>query len=276
LVRIPCRSASSKVFGFFVSGINGRGTPFLAVGAGLKTAFAARRIAARSGDQLMNSRITVAGIIFGALLLSSVAAMAAGVPTRGASKNGVNSSQPQMDLFGPTQPQSQSGGDVGVSTQVICPNQDVAGASFSDTTVFPGDTASYKKSGSCLSGLTKFLFQVQPTANLKNLTVTISGLVGFVPGTDPAVDFNNPTYGVQICDDGGNTLELCTSLTADQLPAISTVINAKTNKVTFTIKKLTPTTAPQGVDYEGQGLTFEVITQQTPGTPIAVPKFNVN
>jgi hypothetical protein len=249
---------------------------YFAVGAGCENCItAAVYQPATSGEQIMNSRTTVAGLTFGVLLLSSFA-LAGPVPVRGASKNGVNSSQPQMNLFGPTQPQSASGGDVGIATQVVCPNQDVADAFINDSTVFPGDNASYKKAGACLSGVTKFLFQVQPTTNLKNVTVTISGLVGFIPGTDPDVDFNNPTYGVQLCDDGGNTLELCTNLTADLLPVMTATVNAKANKVIFTVKKLTPTTAPQGVDYEGQGLTFEVITKQPAQTPIAVPKINVN
>ena len=228
----------------------------------------------------MNRRTKTSWLAFGLMLLSSMAALAA-VPVRKSSQNGVSSSQPRMNLFGPTQPGSKEGGDVGVATQVICPNQDVAGASADDNLVFPGDTQSAKKSGSCLSGLTKFLFQVQPTTNLKNVTITISNLVGFVPATDSTVDsLRNPTYGVQVCDhefpNADNTLELCTSLTADQLPAITTSINAKNTKITFTINKLGPATAPAGVDYEGQGLTFEVITQQPLQVPITVPKFTIN
>ena len=56
----------------------------------------------------MKSRIAKTGMVVGLLLLMSAAASAA-VPVRGASKNGVNSSQPSMNLFGPTKaaPQKQ-------------------------------------------------------------------------------------------------------------------------------------------------------------------------
>src|ERR1700733_7767319 len=104
---------------------------YSAVGAGCENCIAvAVRLPATPGD-IMNYRTTIAGLTFGVLLLSSFA-VAGPVPVRGASKNGVNSSQPQMNLFGPTQPQSASGGDVGIATQVVCPNQDVAGASAAD------------------------------------------------------------------------------------------------------------------------------------------------
>jgi hypothetical protein len=42
------------------------------------------------------------------------------------------------------------------------------------------------------------------------------------------------------------------------------------------VKNVDSTTAPAGVDYEGQGLTFFVLVQLTPKTPIAVPKINVD
>ena len=224
----------------------------------------------------MIRRARMPWLVFGVLLLSSVAVLAA-VPVRGSSKNGTNDSQPLMNLFGPTQFQGKDGGSVGVATQYICPNQDVADSNpgnFTDSDSTHPDTL--KLAGSCTSGLYKFLFQLQPTTNLRNVTVTIGNLVGFTPGTDDTVDFNNPTYGVQLCDTGGNTLELCTKLSEAQLPVINATINAKHTKVTFTINKIGPTTVPQGVDYEGQGLTFEVITKQTPKTPIAVPKISVN
>jgi hypothetical protein len=221
----------------------------------------------------MNPRSTSAEIALGLLLLSSVAALAA-VPVRPASRNGTNSSQPNMNLFGPT---GKDGGQVGIATQYICPNQDVADSNPGNfTDADPNAPNTLKLAGSCASGLYKFLFQLQPTVNLTNVTVTIKDLVGFTPGTDPSIDFNNPTYGVQLCDTGGNTLELCTNLAEDQLPVINTTVNAKHTKVTFTINAIGPTTAPAGVDYEGQGLTFEVIVQQTPKNPISVPKISVH
>jgi hypothetical protein len=227
----------------------------------------------------MNCRTKISWSALALLLVSSVAVFAA-VPVRKSSQNGTNSSQPNMNLFGPTTPGPKDGGDLGVATQVICPNQDVADSRSLDGTTFDfNDVNSLKRSGSCLSGVYKFLFQIQPTTNLRNLTVTISNLVGFTPGTDPNVNVNNPTYGIQICDNdpnSGNTLELCTNLAEDQLPVVTTTINAKNTKVIFTVKAIGPTTVPQGPDYTGAGLTFAVIVQQLSGTPIAVPRISFN
>ena len=220
----------------------------------------------------MKSKIVVAGMAVG-LCLSSLAASAA-VPVRKASKNGVNSSQPTMNLFGPSAATAKD--DATVAFQYVCPNQDVADSNpgnFTDADPNLPDTL--KLSGSCTSGLYKFLFQVQPTRTFKNLSVTITNLVGFTPGTDDSVDFNNPTYGIQLCDDGGNTLELCTNLAEADLPVINTTVNAKHGKLSFAVKKVGPTTFPAGVDYEGKGLTFEVLVQLTPKTPIAVPTITV-
>jgi hypothetical protein len=221
----------------------------------------------------MNHR-TTASAVLGFALLSSVAAIAG--PVRGASKNGVNSSQPSMNLFGPTQ--SSPRDNVGVAVQYICPNQDVAD-SFSgnfDFTEDPPDTL--RLAGSCVSGVYKFLVQVQPTKLKKNLSVTFNNLVGFTPAIDD-VDPNpsfGPTYGEQLCDTGGNTLELCTNLAEADLPVIKTSLNAKHTKVSFVVKNVDSTTAPAGVDYEGQGLTFFVVVQLAPKTPIAVPKIDVD
>lgn len=215
----------------------------------------------------MKSRIASTGIVVGLLLMMSVAAFAA--PVRGASKNGVNSSQPHMNLFGPTR--SAPKDNVGVSVQYICPNQDVADSDLNNDFTDP-DTL--KLTGSCTSGLYKFLVQVRPTKLKKNLSVTFNNLVGFTPGTDD-ID-PNPTYGEQLCDDGGNTLELCTNLAEADLPVINTTVNAKHTRVSFSVKNVDSNTIPAGVDYEGQGLTFFVIVQLTPKTPIAVPKIDVD
>jgi len=135
----------------------------------------------------MNCRTRALGLMLGLLFLASATAFAV-VPVRKGSQNGTNDSQPRMNLFGPTQPGPKDGGDVGIATQVICPNQDVAGAFEFDTTVFdPTDPNTLKKSGHCVSGTHKFLFQIQPTKIFKTLTITLSGLAGFVPGTDPNV-----------------------------------------------------------------------------------------
>jgi hypothetical protein len=57
---------------------------------------------------------------------------------------------------------------------------------------------------------------------------------------------------------------------------VNAAINAKNTKVVFTVKVIAPGTVPQGPDYTGAGLTFEVVVQQTPGTPIAVPTISFN
>jgi|SRR5882672_747861 len=220
----------------------------------------------------MNRRTTVSALVLGFALLSSVAAVAG--PVRGASKNGTNSSQPNMNLFGPTQASPRN--NVNVAVQYICPNQDVADSdplNFNDADPNAPDTL--KLAGSCKGGLYKFLVQVRPT-KLKNVTVTFNNLVGFTPATDDTIDPNGPTYGQQLCDTGGNTLELCTNLAEADLPVIKTSINAKHTKVSFVVKHLDPNAVPAGVYYEGQGLTFFVLVQLTPKTPIAVPKIDVD
>ena len=225
----------------------------------------------------MKSRIANTGIVVGLLLMMSVAAFAA-APARGASKNGTNGSQPNMNLFGPTAPTPKN--NVGVSVQYICPNQDVADSNPNnfDPAEDPNAPDTLKLAGSCVSGVYKFLVQAKPSRLKTSLSVTFNNLVGFTPLLDDPNTFNplTPTYGIQVCDTGGNTLELCTNLAEADLPVINTSLNAKHTRVSFTIKNIGPTSVPAGVDYEGQGLTFFVIVQLTPKTPIAVPKFDVD
>lgn len=226
----------------------------------------------------MKSRIANTGIVVGLLLWISVAALAQ-APVRKASKNGTNFSQPHMNLFGPTQ--SAPKNNVGVAVQYICPHQDVADSDPNnfDPLEDPNAPETLKLAGSCAGGVYKFLVQAQPTKLKKSLSVTFNNLVGFTPALDDDPinpDQFKPTYGVQLCDDGGNTLELCTNLAEADLPLIKTSVNSKHTRVSFTIKNVGPTTAPAGVDYEGQGLTFFVIVGLTPKTPIAVPKIDVD
>lgn len=226
----------------------------------------------------MNFRSSFSCLSLATILFASAAAFGGAAPVRKASQNGTDSSQPSMNLFGPTAGVPRHGGILLLSTQMICPNQDVADSRALDGVTFNSDVSTLKQAGSCLSGLYKFLFQIQPTTTLSTLTVTISNLVGFTPGTDPNVSFNNPTYGIQICDNNdpasGNTLELCTNLAAAQLPAVTATVGAKNNKVVFTVTGIGPTTVPAGPDYTGAGLTFEVVVQQVSGTPIAAPKIS--
>ena len=86
---------------------------------------------------------------------------------------------------------------------------------------------------------------MQPTRLKKNLSVTFNNLVGFTPAIDD-VDPNppyGPTYGEQLCDTGGNTLELCTNLAEADLPVINTSLNAKHTKVSFVVKNIDSTTS---------------------------------
>src|SRR5882672_3114254 len=109
----------------------------------------------------MNHRTTVSAMVLGLALLSSVAALAQ-APVRKASKNGTNSGQPNMNLFGPTQ--SAPKDNVGVAVQYICPNQDVADSNPGNfTDADPDHPDSLKLAGSCAGGLYKFLVQAQPT-----------------------------------------------------------------------------------------------------------------
>lgn len=182
----------------------------------------------------------------------------AGTPVRGSSQNGVDSSAPFWNLVGPTAGIPRKGGAVTLETQIVCTNQQVSAAV---------DNTNVAGAGTCVDGAYTFLFQIQTTAT--SLTVTLSNLVGF-DSTVPA------TYGIAICDndptnpDASNTQQLCSQAQGVDLSAISANVNNKRTKIILTVPSIP--VFPAGVGKQGQGLTFVVVEQQTPGQPIAVPK----
>lgn len=190
------------------------------------------------------------------LLVALPASGVASIPVRGSSRNGVNSSAAFWNLMGPTQTLTMSKGTTQVTykQQAVCTNQQVTAA------VDPTDNFD---DGSCQDGAFLFIFQLKSTAT--NVTVQLSGMKGFTPNAD------TPTYGVMLCDSSQNTLELCTTGTEEQLPAITFSSTATT--ATFVIPSF-PNFA-NGKGHQGQGLTLFVMTQQTPPHPVYWPKISL-
>ena len=197
---------------------------------------------------------------FGFCALLIVGAMVAqpafgAVPVRGTSRNGDDSITQLWNLFGPTQVVTLTKGTTTVNykQQVVCPLQDVTAA------VNPSDTL---HDGTCEGGAYLFIYQLRSSAT--NVTVQLSGLTGFVPDTS----LNNATYGVMLCDPG-NTLELCTTATQNQLPAITQSSNPANTAATFVIPSFPK--FPNGVKHQGQGLTIFVLVNQAAPNPINLP-----
>jgi hypothetical protein len=178
----------------------------------------------------------------------------AAIPVRGSSRNGSDDIAQFWNLFGPTQVVSLTKGatTVNYKQEVVCPTQDVTAA------VNPSDTL---HDGACEGGSYMFIFQLRSSAT--NVTVQLGGLSGFVP--DPT----SPNYGVVLCDSSTNTLELCTTATQAQLPAITFTSNATNTAVTFFIPNFPK--FPNGKRHQGQGLTLFVLTNQTAPNPINLP-----
>jgi hypothetical protein len=184
------------------------------------------------------------------------------VPVRINSHNGTDSIAQLWNLFGPTQVVSLKKGTTTVNykQQVVCINQDETNASDPSNTLHDGAC-----DGDSTGTQYLFLFQLRSSAT--NVTVQLSGLSGFTPTTtnDP-----NPTYGVMLCDPSNtNTLELCTTATQDQLPAIIQSANPAHTTATFVIPNFPK--FPNGLKHQGQGLTIFVLTKQTASNPISLP-----
>jgi hypothetical protein len=179
------------------------------------------------------------------------------IPVRGSSRNGENSNVQFWAMFGPTQQVllTKGTGNVFYKQQVVCPSQTVANA-FS--------SSNHLDDGGCSDGAYLFIFQL--LSGQKNITIQISGLVGFTP------DANSPNYGVMLCDSAQNTLELCTTATEDQLPAVTFSTNADNTTATFVIPKIP--TYPAGKSHQGRGLTLFVLTQQTASHPVSLPRLS--
>lgn len=192
--------------------------------------------------------------VFGICLLVAIPLLAISIPTRGSSRNGSDDIAQFWNLMGPTQVVTLTKGatTVNYKQQVVCPSQDVTAA------VNPSDTL---HDGACEGGSYLFIYQLRSSAT--NVTVQLSGLSGFVP------DAGSPNYGVMLCDSSTNTLELCTTGTAAQLPAIGFSTNATNTIATFTIPSFPK--FPNGKKHQGQGLTIFVLTQQTAPNPINLP-----
>lgn len=196
-------------------------------------------------------------VVIGALV--ALPAFAGTIPVRGASRNGENSSAQFWALFGPTQVATLVKGTTNVSykLQVVCPNQQVTNAS-NPTDEFDN--------GSCDDAAFMYIFQLKSTAT--NVTVQLSGLTGFV------ADSTAPNYGVMLCDSSANTLELCTTGTEDQLPAITFSTNATNTTATFVIPSFP--NFPAGKNHQGQGLTLFIMTQQSDPHAIFLPRISLH
>jgi hypothetical protein len=248
------------------SELGGRGAPFSSSSAPGRETAIYRGSGRYFQESNMKKRFSCrAMLVLGGIVLWSVASFA--VPVRGASKNGVDANAPFWNLWGPTAGVLDDSGDVLIRSQVLCTNSQVAAAQ---------DNTDSAHAGSCLDGAYTFLFQLQSKA--KHVTVVLDNLIGFTP------DANSPiaSYGVELCDTEMNTLQLCTTATADQLPNIKTVITttAKKSKIKFVIPKFPD--FPAGTASQGQGITLVVTTVQTDvsGTipvplPIAYPKLTI-
>jgi hypothetical protein len=192
--------------------------------------------------------------VFVICLLVSMPALAS-IPVRGSSRNGENGSAAFWAALGPTQLLTLVQGTTKVmyKEQVVCPQQDFANASD------PTDT---QNAGACESGSYLFIYQLRSTST--NVSILLSGIMGFTP------DSTSPNYGVMLCDSTTNTLELCTTATQDQLPAITFTPNSTNTTATFFIPSFP--NFKDGPNHEGQGITIFILTQQTGPRPVSIPR----
>jgi hypothetical protein len=194
------------------------------------------------------------------IALCAIPSFGGPTPVRRPSQNGVDNGAPFFNLFGPTTAVPRHGGLVSLATQVVCTNLRVSAANDNTNEAF---------SGTCDDGNYTFLYQIQSAAT--NLTVTLTNLVGFPDAVDDAA-----AYGIEACDndpanpDSSNTQQLCTQVGTQDISGITSVVNKKNAKITFTVPSIPPFVA--GVGRQGQGLTLVVVEKQTAGQPIAVPK----
>ncbi len=195
------------------------------------------------------SFVKVVGIcVLLAVVTASIPAFAR-LPVRQSSENGQSGSEDNWTLLGRSVPMTLTAGGkvVKMTRQIICPGQD-------------------RSDGGCASGNYMFLFQLQSTST--SVPINIGKLQGFTPvGGD-----GSATYGVMICDDTFNDLELCTEDPGDNNYSLLSGITWKTGKTTvsFTVPSFPSFPAGEQPE-EGQGLTFFVVTHQTSPLPIAYP-----
>jgi hypothetical protein len=195
----------------------------------------------------------IAVLVMGVLV--ALPSLAVTIPVRGTSRNGEDSNAGFWNLLGPTSLLTLTKGTdkVMFKYQVVCPTQDVAVA------VSPSHT---QNAGTCESGSYLYIFQLRSTA--KNMTVVLSGLMGFTPDPD------SPNYGVMLCDPT-NDLEMCTNATEDQLPAVTFTTTGTNNGIANFFIPSFPN-FPPGKNHQGQGLTIFVLCSLGQPRPVAIPR----
>jgi hypothetical protein len=188
-------------------------------------------------------------------LLITLPALAGVIPVRGTSRNGEDGGAAFWAALGPTQLLSLSKGTSKISyrQQVVCPNQDFANATN------PSDT---QNAGACEGGSYLFIYQIRSTST--NVSILLTGITGFTP------DATSPNYGVMTCDSTTNTLEMCTTATQAQLPAITFSTNASNTQATYFIPSFP--NFPVGKNHQGYGITIFILTQQTGPRPVSFPR----
>ena len=197
--------------------------------------------------------VRIGGLVLS--LLVALPALAGIIPVRGTSRNGDDSIAPLWNLMGPTSLLTLTKGTqkVMVKYQVVCPTQDVSSVV---------DPTNNQNAGTCEGGSYLYIFQLRSTAT--NVTVLLSGLMGFTP------DANDPNYGVMLCDPT-NDLQMCTTATQDQLPAITFSTSGATNgTASFFIPSFPSFKA--GKNHQGQGLTIFVLTTLGQPRPVTIPR----
>jgi hypothetical protein len=121
--------------------------------------------------------------------------------------------------------------------EVVCPGQDVSGAT-------------------CSSGDYAFLYQVSSAP--ANLILTFSGA---------GLPLSSSDFGILTCDPAnGNTIALCTNTTATSFPDIA---SNNTGGVSFAISGALPTYTT-GTNGQG-GLTFYLVVDETAGAAVVTP-----
>jgi hypothetical protein len=188
-------------------------------------------------------------------LLITLPALAGVIPVRGTSRNGEDGGAAFWAALGPTQLLTLQKGTTKVmyKQQVVCPAQDFANASN------PSDT---QNAGACEGGSYLFIYQLRSTST--NVNILLSGIMGFTP------DSTSPNYGVMVCDSTTNTLEMCTTATQDQLPAITFSTNSSNTTATYFIPSFG--NFPVGKNHQGQGITIFILTQQSGPRPVSIPR----
>jgi hypothetical protein len=195
----------------------------------------------------------IAGIVI--CLLVALPALAGVIPVRGTSRNGEDGGAAFWAALGPTQLLTLQKGTTKVmyKQQVVCPTQDFTNASN------PSDT---QNAGACEGGSYLFIYQLRSTST--NVNILLSGIMGFTP------DATSPNYGVMVCDSTTNTLEMCTTATQSQLPAITFSTNAANTTATYFIPSFPNFSV--GKNHQGYGITIFILTQQTGPRPVSIPR----